>query len=165
VLLLLQVLSLTSEAQVTKETTKLVIDQIIHPIKMEIRAFIVKADQKESKCDLRFFSVKFKVNGDSFTCDSVIFSKSVDKELKESIRNIFKKDDIQWRDIIIDIGQNHVKEKYELILPIHISRERCPLTKLNEVKWWEIFNDLIMADDSNLNEVILLGTVSMSMNH
>lgn len=157
----IQLLPFLSKAQLTKESSKLIADQVASPIKMEIRSFIREADRKKLKCNLNFFSIKFIINTASFTCDTVLFSKSVDAELKQAITNIFRKNNVEWSLILKDIKCAN-RERLELIFPVYLSRDRCTITKLTGLQWWDIFNELVIEGNS---EVIILGSMSMSMNH
>jgi hypothetical protein len=137
------------------------VDQVAYPLKLEIRSFIREADKKESKCNHEFFSVKFIVNTTSFTCDTLLFSKSVDTKLKQAIANMVRKNKIEWSKILRDIKYDK-RDKLELIFPVYLSRDRCTTTKLTGSQWWDIFNELIIEGN---REVIILGSMSMSMIH
>ena len=151
-----------SNAQVTMERFNLIADQIARPIKMEIRSFIHQADKKKLQCNLKFFSIKFIVNKGSFECDTVIFSNSVDKELKASISAFVKKGNIDWKSIINDTTHNG-NGNYQLMLPVYFSRDKCTITKYNQVEVWNLLNDLLMIETNSLDEIIFLGSISMSM--
>lgn len=150
-----------SIAQIKKESFNLIADQVANPIKKEIRSYIREADKKQLKCDLTFFSIKFVVNTNSFICDTVMLSKSVDNQLTISISNMVKQNEIEWSRILKDINHSN-QEKLDLIFPVYISRDKCKSPKLTGSQWWEIFNELIIEGNS---EVIILGSMSMHMNH
>jgi hypothetical protein len=50
-----------------------------------------------------------------------------------------------------------------MILPIHLTRDKCPLLKLDEVSWWPIFNELIMIESRNVYEIVILSPVRLSI--
>lgn len=153
--------TLCTHAQFNKVSAELVNEQISFPIRKEILSYILKADQRKLKCDLDFFSIKFIVNTASFACDSVSFSRSVESELALSISNMIKRNEIDWSKILGDINYSN-NEKLDLIFPVYVSRDKCNSPKLVGSQWWEIFNELIIEGNS---EVIILGSMSMHMNH
>jgi hypothetical protein len=160
-LLLFILFPFISAAQLQKESFDLFIDQVARPIRMEIRSYITKADKIKLNCDLTFFSINFVINTHSFTCDTVMLSKSVDKELAQSISNLIKESKIEWSTIVKSIDHCN-KEKLQLIFPVFISRDKCDSPKLTAAQWWEIFNKSIIEGK---REVILIGSMGMHMSH
>jgi len=163
IIILIQLLPTISKGQVTKESFNIIVDQVASPIKREIRSFIRGADKKKPKCDLNFFAIKFIINKDSFAFDSVILSMPDEQELKKSISSVFRKENVDWKHLLKDFSNNG--KDYQLLLFIHLTRDKCPIIKLSEVEMWDTFNNLIMLGSNDLNQVIILGSISMSMNH
>jgi hypothetical protein len=110
-----------------------------------------------------FFSIKFIINTKTFICDTVIYSKSVYQELKAPTSLLVKKNNIDWRSVLNELNHDCIKEKIEMILPIHLTRDKCPLLKLDEVSWWPIFNELIMIESRNVYEIVILSPVRLSI--
>ncbi|MCA6380060.1 MAG: hypothetical protein IM574_13180 [Cytophagales bacterium] len=143
---------------------RLISNQLISPITREIRASIRKSDSNSKiNCDPHFFSIKFIINTKTFICDTVIYSKSVYQELKATTSLLVKKNNIDWRSVLNELNHDCIKEKIEMILPIHLTRDKCPLLKLDEVSWWPIFNELIMIENRNLYEIVILSPVRTSI--
>ncbi len=152
--------SLASYAQEVKDG-KLLQDKLISPILKEVSSSIRKLDKSnKSNCDIKFFSMKFIVNSQSFTCDTVIYSKSVHQDLKSSINNLSKA--LDWSSILREMKDT--KENYEIILPIHLGRDYCPMTKFTEIELWSTFKELIMTDGKNFHKVIILSPVNTYIN-
>jgi hypothetical protein len=149
--------SLTTYAQEVKEG-KLLQDKLISPILKEVSSSIRKTDKVN--CDLKFFSIKFIVNKQSLICDTVLFSRSVHKELRCSISNLSKT--LDWSLILGESRDS--KENYEIILPIHLGRDYCPMTKFTEIDLWSTFKELIMTEGKKLNKVIILSPVNTYIN-
>jgi hypothetical protein len=145
--------SLTTYAQEVKDG-KLIQDKFISPILKEVSSSIRKTNKVN--CDLKFFSIKFIVNQKSFICDTVLFSNSVHNELRYSISKLSKT--LDWT-LIIGESRN-AKENYEIILPIHLGLDYCPMTNFTEIDLWNIFKELIMTEGKNLNRVIILSPVN-----
>jgi hypothetical protein len=147
-----------------EENGRLIANQLISPITREIRTSIRKSDSiKKINCEPHFFSIKFIVDTKAFVCDTVVFSKSVYKELKVATTLLVKKNSIDWRSVLNDLNHDCIKGKIEVIMPIHLTRDKCPLLKFDEVSWWQIFNELIMIESRNLHEIVVLSTVRLSI--
>jgi hypothetical protein len=90
-----------------------------------------------------------------------MFSKGVHKNLQHSIFKLVNDSKtIDWPKILH--SQDLSKEdKYALVIPFHVTTDKCPLIKLRETEWWDVFNDLIIVPNTDLKDVIILSSVGM----
>lgn len=137
---------------------KLVQDKLISPILKELRSSFRKVNKSdEGNCDGRFLSMKFVVNSKSFKCDTVHYSKFVPQELKHSINKLSKT--LDWLSILREMKNSN--EDFEIILPIYLGRDNCPIAKFTEIELWDIFKELLMTEGISLSKVIIVSPISI----
>ena len=153
-----------SFAQKAKDTKffKSPTDQFLNQIRMEISTYIRRTSETKTKCDLNFFSFKFIVNGQSYKCDSVLFSKSVDQELVNRIVKFTKDEGVRWGEILKNSVENPGNKKYGLVVFVSMYRDECPPKKLYPRDAWSIFNDLMFLKiGKDKNEIVMLGSMEV----
>lgn len=144
--------SVTSLAQ---EVGKQINNKLVTPIIREISTSIKKNSRpNQQNCKSNFFSIKFIVNIKTKACDTVIYSKSVPKEVQKAISNLIKGLNFEW------LPLENADTLYEIILPIHLSFDKCPIKKYSEVELWDIFTDLLISEKRDLYNVIILSPVN-----
>jgi hypothetical protein len=143
---------------------KLISDQIISPVLLEVRKASNANTEKRKQCQSIHFSIKFIINARSLTCDTVLFSKSISGKLTLK-SEVFRDLKVDWARILSKGQDCKSDSTYEVLLPIRLTRSNGSPCKLSEYQLWEIYSDLIMMDKGDFAQLLILSPLTISMSN
>lgn len=148
----------------TITVNKAIETNLIKPIYKATRVPFRKFTNSLDDCKTLFCSVKFIVNAD-YRCDSIIYSKSVFNELKDSISSNLNKVDIPWKEILNGLSPDSQTHTYTVIVPFSLSREKCSVSKLNDAEIWNVFNEIMYLNNKTITQPIIISPSKIFMSH
>jgi hypothetical protein len=94
-----------------------------------------------------------------------MYSKSVFKELKDSISSNLNKVNIQWKEILNGLSPDSKTNTYTVIVPFSISRDKCKVSKLNDAEIWNVFNEIMYLSNKTITQPIIISPSQIFMSH
>jgi hypothetical protein len=149
--------SITLKGQ-SVELDRYLSNELITPILREISAFTRTDKNDYAHCSLKFLSLAFIIDSESFNCDTIKYSNTVSKDLRLQIDKLFKNRSLNWN-LIVNNRCLKRSGNIKVIIAIYLSQDKCPSKKIDESNAWEVFSDLLMVSDESLEDIVILPLV------